>query len=203
MSWFTWLWGRLILITLRNPYKVKGLDLLDPNENYIFAANHSSSLDIPLLFGCLPYWLVPIAKIELKWIPFLGWAMQAGGHVFIDRNNHEKAMKSMSEIKRSLLAKPRSILLFPEGSRTLNGDIQYFKPGGFLLGIETGMSIVPLAIFGTFQSFKKGSKQFKKHKLLLKVGEPISPSKYLMEDRKQLAKDVRDAVLRLKSEAVT
>ncbi|MEC7848590.1 MAG: lysophospholipid acyltransferase family protein, partial [Candidatus Neomarinimicrobiota bacterium] len=107
MSWFTRLWGRLILITLRNPYKVKGLDLLDPNENYIFAANHSSSLDIPLLFGCLPYWLVPIAKIELKWIPFLGWAMQAGGHVFIDRNNHEKAMKSMSEIKRSLLAKPR------------------------------------------------------------------------------------------------
>ena len=203
VSWFTRLWSRFILVTLRTPYQVQGLDLLDPDENYIFAANHSSSIDIPLLFGCLPYWLVPIAKIELKWIPILGWAMQAGGHVFIDRSNHEKAMKSMDEIKHSLLVKPRSILLFPEGSRTLNGEIQPFKPGGLLLGIETGMLIVPIAISGTFESLNKGSKQFKKHKLLLKVGEPINSGSYQFDDRKQLAKDVRDAVLRLKSVAGT
>ena len=199
MSWFVRLWGRLILNTLGNPYHVQGLDQLKPKGNYIFAANHSSSLDIPLLLGCLPYWLVPIAKIELKWVPFLGWAMQAGGHVFIDRSNHENAMKSMEKTKRSLLEKPRSLLLFPEGTRTLNGEIQPFKPGGLLLSIETGMPIVPVAIDGTFQSFKKGSKQFTKRKLFISLGEPIKTSEYLVDNRRQLAMDVRKAVLQLKS----
>ncbi len=200
ISWFVRLWGRLILNTLGNPYQIQGLDRLNPKENYIFAANHSSSLDIPLLFGCLPYWLVPIAKIELKWVPFLGWVMQAGGHVFIDRSNHENAMRSMEKTKRSLLEKPRSVLLFPEGSRTLNGEIQPFKPGGLLLSIETGIPIVPVAVDGTFQSFRKGSKKFTKHKLLISLGEPISTSEYLLDNRKQLAKDIREAVLQVKSE---
>ena len=91
------------------------------------------------------------------------------------------------------------IQIHKDGNFT-HGEIQSFKPGGLLLSIETGIPIVPVAIDGTFQSLRKGSKKFTKHKLILSLGEPISTSEYLLDDRKQLAKDVREAVLQLQSE---
>ena len=66
------------------------------------------------MLGYIPFWIVPVSKVELKWIPFLGWAMQMGGHVFVDRRNHEKAMSSLKKAKKSLIKRPRSILLFPD-----------------------------------------------------------------------------------------
>ena len=126
---------------------IRDSDKLDKNAEYIFAPNHASSLDIPLILGFLPFWIVPISKIELKWIPFLGWAMQAAGHVFVDRRDHEKAMLSIAKIKNSLLKNPRSILIFPEGSRTNDGKVNQFKTGGLSIGISTKISIVPVAIF--------------------------------------------------------
>jgi len=130
-------WARIIFLSAGIKIKIIGLENLDSSKNYIFAANHSSSLDIPLMLGFIPFWIVPISKIELKWIPFLGWAMQMAGHVFVDRSKHENAMLSIKSIKNSLLKRPRSILLFPEGSRTKDGQIKQFKSGGLSLGIET------------------------------------------------------------------
>ena len=135
-------WARTIFFSVGVKIQMIGLENLDSLKNYIFAANHSSSLDIPLMLGYIPFWIVPISKIELKWIPFLGWAMQMAGHVFVDRGNHERAIASLSKIKTSLLKNPRSILLFPEGSRSNDGQIKPFKSGGLGLGISTGISIV-------------------------------------------------------------
>ncbi len=96
-------WARTIFFSAGIKSKIIGLDNIDNSKNYIFAANHSSSLDIPLMLGYIPFWIVPVSKVELKWIPFLGWAMQMGGHVFVDRRNHEKAMSSLRKAKKSLL----------------------------------------------------------------------------------------------------
>ena len=150
-------WAKTIFKTMNINVRVIGLDKLDRNADYIFAPNHASSLDIPLILGFLPFWIVPISKIELKWIPFLGWAMQAAGHVFVDRRDHEKAMLSIAKIKNSLLKNPRSILIFPEGSRTNDGKVNQFKTGGLSIGISTKISIVPVAIEGTFESLSKQS----------------------------------------------
>ena len=98
-------WARTIFFTAGIKSKIIGLDNIDNSKNYIFAANHSSSLDIPLMLGYIPFWIVPVSKVELKWIPFLGWAMQMGGHVFVDRRNHEKAMSSLKKAKKSLIKK--------------------------------------------------------------------------------------------------
>ena len=68
-------WAKTIFKTIGIRTEITGLENLDTSKNYIFASNHASSLDIPLLLGFLPFWIVPISKIELKWIPFLGWAM--------------------------------------------------------------------------------------------------------------------------------
>ena len=193
-------WAKSIFKTMNINVRVIGLDKLDRNADYIFAPNHASSLDIPLILGFLPFWIVPISKIELKWIPFLGWAMQAAGHVFVDRRDHEKAMLSIAKIKNSLLKNPRSILIFPEGSRTNDGKVNQFKTGGLSIGISTKISIVPVAIEGTFESLSKHSKKFVNKLLTISIGSPIDTRKYSLDDRKDLANFVNAEVKMLKNE---
>ena len=193
-------WAKSIFKTMNINVRVIGLDKLDRNADYIFAPNHASSLDIPLILGFLPFWIVPISKIELKWIPFLGWAMQAAGHVFVDRRDHEKAMLSIAKIKNSLLKNPRSILIFPEGSRTNDGKVNQFKTGGLSIGISTKISIVPVAIGGTFESLSKHSKKFVNKLLTINIGSPIDTRKYSLDDRKDLAIIVNSEVKKLKNE---
>ena len=193
-------WAKTIFKTMNINVRVIGLDKLDRNADYIFAPNHASSLDIPLILGFLPFWIVPISKIELKWIPFLGWAMQAAGHVFVDRRDHEKAMLSIAKIKNSLLKNPRSILIFPEGSRTNDGKVNQFKTGGLSIGISTKISIVPVAIGGTFESLSKHSKKFVNKLLTINIGSPVDTRKYSLDDRKDLANIVNSEVKKLKNE---
>ena len=193
-------WAKTIFKTMNINVRVIGLDKLDRNADYIFAPNHASSLDIPLILGFLPFWIVPISKIELKWIPFLGWAMQAAGHVFVDRRDHEKAMLSIAKIKNSLIKNPRSILIFPEGSRTNDGKVNQFKTGGLSIGISTKISIVPVAIDGTFESLSKHSKKFVNKLLTINIGSPVDTRKYSLDDRKDLAIIVNSEVKKLKNE---
>ena len=193
-------WAKTIFKTMNINVRVIGLDKLDRNADYIFAPNHASSLDIPLILGFLPFWIVPISKIELKWIPFLGWAMQAAGHVFVDRRDHEKAMLSIAKIKNSLIKNPRSILIFPEGSRTNDGKVNQFKTGVLSIGISTKISIVPVAIEGTFESLSKHSKKFVNKLLTINIGSPLDTRKYSLDDRKDLAIIVNSEVKKLKNE---
>ena len=191
------LWARLIFASVGIKVKINGLSNLDLNKNYIFAPNHSSSLDIPLMLGFTPLWLVPIAKKELRWIPFLGWAMKLAGHIFIDRSNHDKAMESLNKIKISINKKPRSILIFPEGSRTNNGQLKRFKSGGLTLGIKTGFDIVPVLISGTYRSLKKGSMGFSRNLLTVDFGIPITIGNYNEEKRKSLSEKVFNEVKKM------
>ena len=191
------LWARLIFASVGIKVKINGLSNLDLNKNYIFAPNHSSSLDIPLMLGFTPLWLVPIAKKELRWIPFLGWAMKLAGHIFIDRSNHDKAMESLNKIKISINKKPRSILIFPEGSRTNNGQLKRFKSGGLTLGIKTGFDIVPVLISGTYRSLKKGSMGFSRNLLTIDFGIPIKIENYSEEQRKSLSEKVFNEVKKM------
>ena len=190
-------WAKLIFASVGIKVKINGLSNLDLNKNYIFAPNHSSSLDIPLMLGFTPLWLVPIAKKELRWIPFLGWAMKLAGHIFIDRSNHDKAMESLNKIKISINKKPRSILIFPEGSRTNNGQLKRFKSGGLTLGIKTGFDIVPVLISGTYRSLKKGSIRFSRNLLTIDFGIPIKIENYSEEQRKSLSEKVFNEVKKM------
>ena len=191
------IWARTIFTSVGIKVKINGLSNLDLNKNYIFAPNHSSSLDIPLMLGFTPLWLVPIAKKELRWIPFLGWAMKLAGHIFIDRSNHEKAMDSINKIKNSIKKRPRSILLFPEGSRTNNGQLRRFKTGGLTLGIKTKLDIIPVLISGTYRSLKKGSVKFSRNLLTIDFGTPIKVENYSEHQRKSLSEKVFNEVKKM------
>ncbi len=154
-------------------------------------------LDIPIAFSGLPYWLVPIAKIELKSVMLLGWVMKTAGHIFVDRKKSESALRILEKVKISLIEKPRSILLFPEGTRTIDGSLGQFKRGGLLLAIDTKMPIVPIAFIGSYEMFGKGSWSMRGHSVELRVGSPIDPNNYSYESRRELAQFVREKVKEL------
>lgn len=195
------LWGKLILFFSGVKYTIKGLENLDPDGSYIFAGNHASGFDILLAFAGLPYWVVSVAKIELKSIIILGWVMSTAGHIFVDRGRSEKSLKSLEKAKLSLIKMPRSVLLFPEGTRTRDGSLGQFKQGGLLISVDTGIPIVPVAFKGTFEMLEKGSWSMKNHSVEMRVGKPISPYSYSYETRRKLANDVKTKVQELLSKA--
>ena len=193
-------WAKSILWIVNIPYRIIGLDNLDPNQQYIFASNHESAFDIPLTLAGIPWHVVPIAKKELKKVPFLSWAMLAAGHIFIDRSNREKALQSIKNIKNSLKKNPRSILIFPEGTRSLDGKMKPFKKGGVILSIDTGLPIVPIACCGTFEVLIKGSKNFNPKPIELRFGAPIHTSSADLKNRNEITEQVKKAIINLKSE---
>ena len=188
------LWGKFILFFTGVRYSVKGLDNLDPKGAYIFACNHASGYDVPLAFAGLPYWLISIAKIELKSVFILGWVMETAGHIFVDRKRSENAIASLEKAKESLINNPRSILLFPEGTRTMDGELGFFKRGGLMLSLDTGIPIVPVGLVGTFEMLKKGTWSFKNQPLEIRIGNPIHPKTFSNDSKNSLAKYVKSQV---------
>ena len=191
------IWGKLIIFFSFIPIRIDGLDNLNRADNYIFCANHGSMFDVPILFHSLPYWLVPIAKIEVKRIPILGLVMNAGGHIFVDRSNHERAISSMRKAKDELLKGEKSIMLFPEGSRSKGGDIKPFKRAGLVIAIESGISVVPIAIINSHKLHKKGTLTVTRSNIHVKIGEPIVVNKLKPDNKKQFPHYVRNKVIEL------
>jgi len=194
------IWSKLILASAGVKYSVHGINHLDSKQNYVFAGNHESPFDIPLAFAGIKHHLISISKIEYKWIPIFGWAMQAARHIFIDRNNHTKALESLKKAALSLEKNPRSILLFPEGTRSTDGKIHKFKKGGLLLAIETQLPVVPMALCGTSDVAVKGARKLKSASVELHIGKPIETKGMTFDDRDKLTDRVFNEVVRLKSE---
>jgi 1-acyl-sn-glycerol-3-phosphate acyltransferase len=125
------LWSWIMLKVSGVRYRISGLDNLDRARHYFFAANHESAFDIPLCFAVLPFHVVSLAKIELKNVPFLGWAMRCTKHIFIDRYRMRKAVETIREAEKSLRKNPRSVLIFPEGERTVTNKCSLSSEGHF------------------------------------------------------------------------
>jgi 1-acyl-sn-glycerol-3-phosphate acyltransferase len=193
-------WSKILLWSAGIKYKVVGEELLDQYQNYIFAGNHESAFDIPLGFAGINYHLVSISKIELKWIPIFGWAMQAAKHIFVDRKNHSKAVKSLEKAAISLKKNPRSVLLFPEGTRSKDGKIHKFKKGGLLLAIEAQIPVAPMALCGTGDVALKGEWKLKSNSIELRFGKPIPTKGMTYKDRNELTEKVFKSVKTLKSD---
>ncbi len=125
------LWASMILKIAGVRVQVRGLDRLDPARPYIFIANHQSNVDIPALIKSLPgFQLRWIAKKQLAYIPFFGWALWASRHILVDRSNRAGAMASLRQSKERLAA-GISVVIFPEGTRGADAELLPFKRGGF------------------------------------------------------------------------
>lgn len=137
----------------------------------IFFANHRSHFDIPVMMYSLPRPLYFLAKKELRKVPFLGWGMAAIGMVFIDRSDRAAAIRSMEKAGKQI-KKGKSIVTFPEGTRSSSSDLLPFKKGAFHLAKSQGIPLIPVAISGTEKILPKHGK-LKSGQVRISVGEPI------------------------------
>ena len=167
------LWSWLILKTTGVRVTVEGLDRVVPGTTYVFVSNHQSIYDIPVIFASLPFQLRIIAKASLSRFPVLGWHLRRGGHLFVDRRhpNHAGILKRW----RALVSEGLSLIIFAEGTRSWDGRVARFKAGSFLLAIQAGLPVVPIAVIGTRAVMPKGRLRTEPADVTLVVHDPIRP----------------------------
>lgn len=168
-------WAWLILATTGVDVRVRGLDRLTPGATYMFVSNHQSHYDTPVVFSSLPYQLRIIAKESLSRFPVLGWHLKRSGHLFVDRNQPDRA--GILQRWRALISEGRSLIIYAEGTRSEDGRVARFKAGSFLLALEAGLTIVPLSISGSREVMRKGRLATSPGHVMLQIHEPIPTPK--------------------------
>lgn len=187
------IWSKSILFVSGIRVDVQGLANIDPLKSYIYMSNHRSNFDIPVLLGCLPIQFRWLAKAELFKIPIFGRAMLGAGYVKIDRFNRESAFKSIDEVA-SKMKNGVSVMIFPEGTRSEDGNLKPFKKGGFIMAVDSGVPIVPVVLQGTRSIMAKGSWRINPGSVTLSIQEPIETAGYTRDSKDELIKYVRGVI---------
>ena len=185
-------WAWLILKTSGVAVTVTGLERLDRHRSYVFAANHQSIYDIPIVFSALPFQLRIVAKQSLGRIPFMGWHLHLAGHLLVDRSRPGAAVvKKMAR----LVGARHSLIVFPEGTRSVDGTIQRFKGGSFALAVEAGLAVVPITIGGSRHVMTKGELTVRPGAVSLIIHDPIETADVAREAVREMADRVRSVVV--------
>jgi len=187
------MWSRSILAASGIQVAVSGMERIDPARPYIFMSNHQSNFDIPVLLAHLPVQFRWLAKAELFKIPVFGRAMRGAGYISIDRADREAAFKSLGEASEAI-RKGVAIMIFPEGTRSLDGTLKPFKKGGFVLAVDAGVPIVPVTIRGTHAIMAKRTWIIRPRDVAVEVGEPIDTSDCTRATKEALMERVRAAI---------
>jgi 1-acyl-sn-glycerol-3-phosphate acyltransferase len=185
------IWARSILAASPIEVTVTGLSNIDPDKSYVYMSNHQSNYDIPVLLAHLPVQFRWLAKIELFRIPLFGYAMKRAGYICIDRSNRESAFESLRKAAR-IIREGVSVMIFPEGTRTIDGRIGSFKKGGFVLAIESGVPIIPVIIKGTFSIMPKSRLLIKPGKVTVEILKPVETADYTRERKDALMEKIKN-----------
>lgn len=177
--------------------EISGKENINDKASYIYAANHSSLFDIPAMQAAVPQQTSIVYKKELAKIPLFGWQMLAGPYILIDRKKADSARKSIEQAKKMMSEKGRSVLLFPEGTRSKTGEVQPFKRGAFYLASKAGQPIVPVSLSGTDKILPKGKFRLKKGTIHIHYGEPVETENVTSKkDEMELMEKVRNIIIR-------
>jgi len=186
-------WAKLLLFISGIRVSVTGLENITKGKQYIFATNHQSYFDILALLSFIPVPFAFIMKEELMAIPLLGKAMQSAGYLGISREDPRKAIhginKAIEKVKQGF-----SLVIFPEGTRSLDGKLNEFKRGAFNLALKTKLDIVPVAIDGSFRIVKKGRLYINKGSFKLKILPPIPTSSISKKEIPNLVIRVKNTI---------
>jgi 1-acyl-sn-glycerol-3-phosphate acyltransferase len=187
-------WARGLLWMARVRVRVRGLEHIAPDETYVFAANHQSYMDIPVVFAHLPANFRIMAKSSLFHIPFLGWHLRRSGHLPITQNNPRRAARSLLEAAGHVAA-GTPVFVFPEGARSADGSVAEFKPGTFLLAIKSGKPVMPMTLIGVKDVLPMESYYLRPGDVELVLHAPIPTTGMHTDSAPQLAAAVRTSIL--------
>lgn len=189
------IWAKMLLKLLSTKVEIIGAENVLMGKPQIFMANHQSDIDILIVLAHLPGQFRWIVKKELFTIPLFGKAMRNAGYIEIDRQHHEKAMMSIDEAARKI-REGKSVMSFPEGTRTKDGKVRPFKQGMFHLAIKAGVPIVPISIVGAGEVMPKRSLMIKPGKVFLVIDRQIDVGNYSIGNRQELIDRVRNVIIK-------
>ena len=190
----TWSW--LIMQTIFSPVTITGLDKIDTSRAHVYALNHGSALDIPVIYVHLPVFFRIVFKKELLSYPLVGRQLKRSGQVCIDQQKPTNSIAAIRSAVKSLQA-GIPLVIFPEGGRTPDGEIKPFLPGAFFLAIKAQVDIVPVALVGTYELLPMNTYHIKCRPLEMRVGEPISTKGLTGRDLEALSTRVKSALEKL------
>jgi len=188
------LWARSLLRIAGVKVKVEGLEKLTPGASYVFASNHLSYMDTPVILTNIPADFRFMAKDGLFKIPLLGTHLGQAGHIPVPRQDPRAAVKTMTLAADSIRSRNISILIFPDGGRSRDGMLHPFKDGASYIAIKAGVPVVPLAISGTREILAMHSATFHRGTVTLRIGNPIATNGLTLHDRKALTDSARREV---------
>ena len=190
---FAQAWARLTMKATLCPFRVIGLDKIDTFKPYVYAVNHASALDIPILYAYLPFQFRILFKSELLAYPIVGWHLKRSGQICV---NQKHPARSAGQIRSALkgLKAGMPLVIFPEGGRTPNGEIKPFMPGTFFLAIKAQVDIVPVALVDTFDLLPMNTYHIKCQPLEMRVGAPISTAGLSLRDMEIVSGKVQNAL---------
>jgi 1-acyl-sn-glycerol-3-phosphate acyltransferase len=191
--WFAHTWARMILKTALVRVSVEGRDHINPAQTAIYAANHLSALDIPVLYACLPVQFRIMAKKELFRYPFLGWHLKRSGQIPIDAGDARASLRSLTHASESL-RHGTPLVVFPEGGRSATGHVQEFMGGASYVAIRAQAPIVPIAIVRTDEVLPMNSFHLLPGRVEMIIGEPIPTTGLRVRDMDELTMQVRQAI---------
>jgi len=172
---------------------VEGKEKIDKKQSYIIVANHQSQYDIFLLYGWLPMDFKWVMKIQLRQVPFLGFACYKIGHIFIDRSNSEAAVESINAAKKRII-NGTSIVFFPEGHRSDDGKLIPFKKGAFKFALDMGLPVLPVTIDGTRSVLPSNTTALFPGKSKMILHKPIDIQNYTEENIEDLMEEARKRI---------
>ena len=191
--WVERCWISWVLASCGVSVECEGLERIDTTTPYVLMSNHQSVFDVAAFVATWPVSFRFVAKRELTWIPFFGWALALGGHVIIDRGRRERAVKSLERAAQRV-REGTHVIIFPEGTRSPTGEMTEFKSGGFHLAIQAGVPILPISISGSRHVTPKRSLRIESGRIHVRYGTPIPTRGLGIEDRQKLKDEVRAAI---------
>jgi 1-acyl-sn-glycerol-3-phosphate acyltransferase len=190
---FARFWSELIMKTICSPVKFTGLDQIDTTRPHVYAVNHASALDIPVLYVNLPFQFRILFKSELLAYPIIGWHLKRSGQVCINQQEPTRSVAQIRSAVKSLRA-GKPLVVFPEGGRTPDGEIKPFMAGAFFLAIKAQVDIIPVALVGTYELLPMNTYHIKSQPLEMRVGQPISTAGLKGHDMEALSAKVKTAM---------
>lgn len=173
LRWARSYWSRGLFWACGVRVQVEGLENIDVKKTYVFVVNHQSMIDIPALQRAIPVNMHMIAKKELQFVPFLGWYIWAAGMIPVDRRNGPQAIETLRQ-SALRVAGGESVLAFAEGTRSRTGVILPFKKGPFMLAMQAGVPVVPVAIEGAIQALPPDGFAVRPELIRVRIGVPIA-----------------------------
>ncbi|MFO8049994.1 MAG: lysophospholipid acyltransferase family protein [Desulfosudaceae bacterium] len=186
-------WARMNLRLSGVRVKLVNRQAIKPGRSYIVMSNHQSHYDVWALIAFMPLQLRWVMKIELRRIPIFGLGCERMGHIYIDRGNPERAYKSL-EVAAEKIRGGASVVFFPEGTRSPDGQLLPFKKGGFNIALSAGVPILPITIRGSRQVLPRGSAAIRPGTIEMIIHEPVSLEGYSKDNREELMERVRQTI---------